>query len=130
MNYTEILGKLKELNVTNFDFSGTEGSNYYYEEEDKHNTGEFTRERKDFYSGKKDINIDGLGHIKIMEKVGGYNELQDGAYGMNFHIIRYFVDHDVYIKLDGYYSSEEGLEPGRYSQVVPEEKTITVFSKV
>lgn len=128
MNYKEIRAKLDELNITDYDFSGTEGENYYYEEEEKHEIAEFTKERKEFYSGKKDITIEGLGQIKIIEKEGGYNDLQEGASGMEFHIIRHFVDHDIYIKLSGYYSSEEGVSPRNYKQVTPQQKTITVFN--
>ena len=42
----------------------------------------------------------------------------------------YFKDHDIYIMLDGYYSSQEGtdFDEGEFKEVYPKTKTIEYFS--
>lgn len=64
----------------------------------------------------------GLGKIKEIEQKGGEDQ------GSEWHIVLYFVDHDVYIKVNGYYSSYDGVDFDDYGKEVrPKEKTITVY---
>ena len=65
----------------------------------------------------------GLGKIEEVKQQGGMDE------GSNWCTIKYFVDHDVYIKTTGWYQSHSGtyFENGIGSEVKPESKVITVF---
>lgn len=69
---------------------------------------------------KEDI---GLGEVIQIEQVGGEDQ------GTTWYSIKHFVDHDVYIKVEGYYTSYDGVDfdYGYGTVVRPVEKTITVF---
>ena len=64
-----------------------------------------------------------LGEIKEVEQHGGEGE------GTLWYSVKYFPDHDVYIKTTGTYSSYEGTEfyDGYGEEVKPITKTITVY---
>lgn len=66
-----------------------------------------------------------LGTIKEIDQVGGEGE------GERWHSVKHFVDHDVYIKVTGHYSSYNGTdfwdEWDACREVKPQEKTITVY---
>lgn len=64
-----------------------------------------------------------LGEIEEIDQYGGEGQ------GDTWYTIKYFKDHDVYIKTDGFYSSYNGtdFDYGFGSEVKPVEKTITVF---
>lgn len=70
----------------------------------------------------------GLGEIKEIEQYGGEDM------GSTWYSIKHFIDHDVYIKVSGYYSSYNGTDFDDYyddcSEVKPAQKTITVFNKI
>lgn len=54
--------------------------------------------------GYGDTNYEPIfGKSEIVEEEGGH----EGA-GEDCHIVRYFSDHDVYIRLDGWYASYDG----------------------
>lgn len=117
MNYIEILQKMEELGITPEVFSGEERNikNAEYK-----NASMFL---------KNELTIEGLGKIVTVHQVGGYHSLQDGAYGMEWEIVRHFVEHNVYINLGGYYSSYDGLEldDEGLTEVFPKEKIIVVY---
>lgn len=73
---------------------------------------------KDFY--EEDL---GLGRIDTVDRYGGEGQ------GERWWVTRHFVDHDVYIKTRGYYSSYNGtdFDYGIGEIVKPVQKTITVF---
>jgi hypothetical protein len=68
----------------------------------------------------------GLGEIEEVEQHGGEGE------GSNWYSVKYFKDHNVYIKTTGCYSSYEGIEfyDGYGEEVKPVERTITVFESL
>lgn len=72
-----------------------------------------------------DTNELGLGEIKEVQRYGGEDQ------GSTWYSVKYFKDHDVYIRVDGYYSSYEGTDFydgwGCCSEVKPIEKLITVY---
>jgi hypothetical protein len=115
----EIIERLKEV------FGDDEGgiSNYAY--------GEFHEvlawdEIKDLSKEDRTKVVEdaiGLGEIKEVEQYGGEGE------GDRWWTVKHFVDHDVYIKTRGYYSSYNGTDfyYGLGTEVKPTEKTITVF---
>ena len=51
--------------------------------------------------------------------------------GSHWHSVKYFKDHDVYIKVTGWYSSYNGTDFNNWddacSEVRPQQKTITVY---
>lgn len=67
----------------------------------------------------------GLGEIKEVDQYGGEDK------GSTWYSVKCFVDHDVYIRVDGYYSSYDGTEFydgwGECKEVHPMQKTITVY---
>lgn len=66
-----------------------------------------------------------LGTITEIERVGGYDQ------GSTWYNVKHFVDHDVYIKVSGYYSSYSGTEFDGWDDacehVRPALKTVTVY---
>jgi len=63
-----------------------------------------------------------LGDWKVVAQKGGENQ------GSEWYSVKYFEDHDVYIKIDGWYSSYVDTEFENYGvEVKPQEKTITVY---
>lgn len=66
-----------------------------------------------------------LGEIKEVDSYGGEGK------GEEWYVVMHFVDHDVYIRVDGYYSSYEGVDFydgwSNCSEVRPQQKTITVY---
>ena len=65
----------------------------------------------------------GIGPIDEVDQYGGEGE------GDTWYSVKYFPAHDVYIRIDGFYSSGNGTEfvDGYGYQVFPKEKTITVY---
>lgn len=65
----------------------------------------------------------GLGEVEEVDQRGGEGE------GDHWHSVKYFKDHDVYIKTTGFYSSYHGTDfyDGYGEEVKPQQKTITVF---
>ena len=65
----------------------------------------------------------GLGEVKVVDSYGGEDQ------GSEWYKVQYFVEHDVYIKTEGWYSSYNGtdFEEGYGEEVRPTQKTITVY---
>ncbi len=65
----------------------------------------------------------GLGKIEEVEQYGGEGQ------GETWYSVKHFVDHDVYIQTDGFYSSYNGTDfyEGYGEEVVPEERMVTVY---
>lgn len=72
------------------------------------------------------INCLGLGRVDEVKQKGGTDQ------GSEWYTIKYFVDHDVYIKTEGYYSSYEGTEfnDGFGYEVKPVQVMKTIYNKV
>ena len=66
----------------------------------------------------------GIGEWEEVEQKGGMDE------GSDWYSVKYFKDHDVYIKTDGYYQSHHGtdFEYGYGKEVKPKEVKITIYS--
>jgi len=67
--------------------------------------------------GYGDFNFDllGLGGIKVVDEYGGEGQ------GDDYWTVYHFVDHDVYIRVEGWYSSYNGAEFDNYGfEVRPE----------
>jgi len=65
----------------------------------------------------------GLGEIEEVEQHGGEGE------GDSWYSVKYFKDHDVYIRISGYYQSYDGttFDQGYGEEVFPKQKMITVY---
>ncbi len=72
-----------------------------------------------------DSNEMGLGDYEIVEKYGGEGK------GEEWYKVFYFVEHDVYVRIDGWYSSYNGtdFEDGWNccKEVKPQQKVVTVY---
>lgn len=69
------------------------------------------------------LNSIGLGPIEEIDQYGGEDM------GSTWYSIKHFVDHDVYIRTDGYYQSYNDTEfyEGFGKEVTPKQKTVTVY---
>ena len=65
----------------------------------------------------------GLGEVKVVDSYGGLDK------GSTWYKVQYFVEHDVYIRTDGWYSSYDGtyFDEGYGSVVKPVEKMVTFY---
>ena len=65
----------------------------------------------------------GIGAWEEVDSYGGEDQ------GSTWYSIKHFMDHNVYIRTDGYYQSYNGVEfyKGYGREVTPKKKTITVF---
>lgn len=70
------------------------------------------------------LNKLGLGEVEEADSYGGEGK------GETWYSVKYFKDHDVYIRIDGFYSSYNGTDfyDGYGREVKPKEKTITVYN--
>lgn len=78
--------------------------------------------------GYEDYNDEeiGLGEIKLVEDIGGY----EGA-GEYMAKVYHFVEHDVYLKMEGYYSSWDGSEwESGFTHVEPKEVMVIQYKEV
>lgn len=70
--------------------------------------------------------LEKIGKIELKEDVGGEGE------GDHRHIVYYLEDHDVFIRLNGYYTSYDGTTWNDISdlhEVFPQQRVITVFER-
>ncbi len=72
----------------------------------------------------KDLDEEVFGKADIIDEEGGY-----GGGGEYAHRVRFFEDHNVYIKLEGFYSSYNGTDydDNDYEEVKPVERTVTFY---
>lgn len=66
-----------------------------------------------------------LGEVREVEQYGGEGQ------GDAWYSVKHFINHDVYIKVDGWYQSNYGVEFEDWNEacneVKPSQKTITVY---
>lgn len=76
------------------------------------------------YDGVNYVEL-GLGEVKEVDQYGGEGE------GENWWSVKHFVDHNVFIKVSGFYQSYNGTEFyngwEECSEVKPVEKVVTVY---
>lgn len=65
----------------------------------------------------------GVGDWVEVEQYGGEGK------GESWYSVKHFIDHDIYIRTDGFYTSYNGTDfyDGYGRQVFPKQKTITVY---
>lgn len=70
----------------------------------------------------------GLGPIKLIDEKGGEGE------GEEWYAVFHFKAHDIYIKVNGYYTSYDGTEFeggwGCCNEVTPKKESITVWEVI
>jgi len=99
MNFAEIEKIMDELSIDGNDMDNGRYSDNYEELEEK------------------------TGKIELVDEHGG----GEGE-GEECHRVFHFVDHDVYIRFDGWYASGDGTHYDNAGyEVRPQEKTITVY---
>ena len=64
-----------------------------------------------------------VGKFKSVARRGGSDQ------GTQWWNVIYFEDHDIYIKIDGYYTSYNGVDDLEAFEVEPKEVMITVYNK-
>jgi len=65
-----------------------------------------------------------IGEVKTVDQHGGEGE------GEDWHIVYHFVNHDVYVRVDGWYQSYHGTEFDGWeacSEVRPKERMVTFY---
>jgi hypothetical protein len=68
---------------------------------------------------------EGLGNVVAVDSTGGEDR------GSDWSRVLHFTDHDIYIKISGYYSSDHGTDfedwQDAVKEVRPKQQTITVY---
>ena len=102
MKAEEILEKLREARSENGDEVCYEFSSNYY---------------------SKEL---GLGEVEEVDSHGGEGQ------GEDWYVVAHYKEHNVFIKISGFYSSYNGTDFDGYDfeEVKPREKVITVYDKV
>ena len=67
-----------------------------------------------------------VGRFTVVERSGGSVEGDDCSFVIQF------IDHNVFVKITGYYDSYEGIDysESEFLEVVPKEKIITTYEPV
>lgn len=81
-------------------------------------------EVEEFAYDHESTEISGVGQMEEVDQYGG-----EGM-GDDWYAIKHFPDHDVYVKVSGYYSSYDGTDFDGWNcctEVKPAEKKITVY---
>lgn len=76
------------------------------------------------YEDYSNEQVEGLGKFKLVAERGGEDE------GSEWWHVFYFEDHDTFIKIEGYYSSYNGVDNLRAFEVKPKEVMITVYQAI
>jgi hypothetical protein len=87
---------------------------------------------EDVYSSANKIEEEGefkeefkkLGKFEMVEEFGGEGQ------GDDYYAVYHFIDHDVYIKFQGWYASHRGSEYEEMYEVRPEQVTKTEYNRV
>jgi uncharacterized protein YlxP (DUF503 family) len=75
--------------------------------------------------GYQDVDWDALelGKVNVVASYGGEGQ------GETYYVVYHFVDHDKYIRINGFYSSYNGADfDNAPYEVTPQQKTITVYN--
>lgn len=84
---------------------------------------------------RQDISVDSFGYSDFsnpLENVGEWDEIEQvGGEGEGevWYSVKYFKDHNVYIRTDGFYSSYNGtdFDNGYGEEVKPVERMVTFY---
>lgn len=84
---------------------------------------------------KQGISVDSFGYCDFpnpLENVGEWEEIEQVGgedEGSTWYSVKFFKDHNVYIKTQGYYSSYNGtdFDYGYGDEVKPVERTVTFY---
>lgn len=138
MNFKEIKAKLSELSSIDFiieliGHSISESSDYIYVEDYDYEWEEIEENPKLAKHIKliDNYKILDLGSL-IKEHLGEYEVVHTSDFydGYECFGVLYFKEHDIYVKVSGYYSSYNGTEWSTLREVKPKEKTIIVYENV
>lgn len=77
----------------------------------------------DYFNEEQQEIWDSLGHVETVHSEG---DCEGG--GEHSEKVLYFAEHEIYIRITGFYSSYDGTDwYDEMSQVYPKKKTITVY---
>jgi len=109
MTYTEIIHKISdEMNISEFAHSDYPSSICTS-------------------TGRGTVFLDEIGECRDMDSHGGEGQ------GEDWWCVKYFPDHDVYIKVRGYYTSYDGTQFDGWEncfEVRPREKVVIVYDPI
>lgn len=113
MTYKEVLEEIREQcdSVRELAYEGLEG-------EEAYPNAQYDNEQYNIYKNST------LGLYKRVLQYGGEGK------GDEWYVVYHFIDHDIYIRIDGYYQSYSGTEFNGWDscrEVRPQEKTIIVY---
>ena len=79
-----------------------------------------------FADGEMENPLPNIGEWKQVDIYGGEGQ------GDDYWAVNYFPEHDIYIKISGYYASYDGTTfyNDCYSQVTPKEETVIVYHSI
>lgn len=79
----------------------------------------------EFAYDDSDSDLPGIGKMSEVAQEGGEGE------GETWFSVKHFLDHDIYVRIDGSYASYSGTDfedwDDAVKEVRPQEKTITVY---
>lgn len=135
MNYTQIKEKLQEFNISPEAIGNTvrngEGGQRYYRNKEYTEKNVINESNKKYFDYDEKYNEYFFEVEKaIIENIGEY-DIADQSYfhdGYPCHVVLFFKEHNVYLKVDGYFSSYDETQWDGMSEVFPQEKVITVFN--
>lgn len=105
----QILEKIEELEINEQEFGDFDFGEYSKNED---GTPDYTRRY-----------LEGIGEVVEVEQHGG-----EGM-GDSLYSVKHFVDHDVYIRTEGWYASYEGgtYDQGYGEEVRPTQRLVTFY---
>jgi len=129
----EIIEKLKESELEISDFAHEQIR--YFGEDQAELDRLWREEKKTLYNDASTLKLEKEARIKAKNRYisGGWEEIdQYGGEGQgdNWWSVKYFPEHDVYLKVHGSYQSYDGTYFDGWSdvkEVKPVQKTITVY---
>ena len=154
MTFKEIIDRLKEKEITVEDFAYNFESSYDLNSSPAALIAQKNREefRQKYLMDVKALDYNQrfteytnmpneytITHNELTESLGFGKMVEVDSYGGEgqgdtWYSVKHFVDHDVYIRVNGYYTSYEGTSfDGGWaccSEVKPVEKTITVYNNI
>ena len=96
-----------------------------WDRDDKHYINKKAHRYPSDLQKKEYHNFLGLGNVEFVDRYGGED------CGSEYWTIYYFKDHDVYLKVEGWYQSFRGVEYDSFGdcviEVKPKTKTVTVY---
>jgi hypothetical protein len=122
MDYKELVKKFEEHAVTPEMLAHVGDRYFWFDDEDAGTDEAYEAVKADGFK-KYDAFIADVGPVATVARKGGTGQ------GEEWYSVAYFEEHDVYIKVDAFYTSYSGadFDDAEFKEVRPQQKTITVY---